>query len=274
VLENNGYLYTKEDKVWIKSTQFGDDSDRVVVRENGIPTYLAGDIIYHKNKFDRKFDTYINIWGADHHGYIPRVKAAVKFLGFEPEKLEVLLSQMVSLLKGGEPYKMSKRAGNVILLSDIVDEIGSDALRFIFLTKKSDTHLEFDLETLKNQDSSNPIFYINYAHARINQLFKKANLTFEEASQIKAEQLSHESKDLIYEALLLPSVLNEAFIKRDMQKITDYLYSLASSVHKFYNEHKIVGSQNEKEYLKVLAMVRLSIHIGLKLLGIQAKDVM
>jgi arginyl-tRNA synthetase len=274
VLENNGYLYTKEDKVWIKSTQFGDDSDRVVVRENGVPTYLAGDIIYHKNKFDRKFDKYINIWGADHHGYITRVKASVEFLGFDAQKLEVLLSQMVSLLKGGEPYKMSKRAGNVILLSDIADEIGSDALRFIFLTKKSDTHLEFDLETLKNQDSSNPIFYINYAHARINQLFKKANLTFEEASQIKAEQLSHESKDLIYEALLLPSVLNEAFTKRDMQKITDYLYSLASSVHKFYNEHKIVGSQNEKEYLKVLAMVKLSIHIGLKLLGIQAKDVM
>jgi len=132
VLENNGYLYTKEDKVWIKSTQFGDDSDRVVVRENGVPTYLAGDIIYHKNKFDRKFDKYINIWGADHHGYITRVKASVEFLGFDAQKLEVLLSQMVSLLKGGEPYKMSKRAGNVILLSDIADEIGSDALRFIF----------------------------------------------------------------------------------------------------------------------------------------------
>lgn len=274
VLENNGYLYTKEDKVWIKSTQFGDDTDRVVVRENGIPTYLAGDIIYHKNKFDRKFDKYINIWGADHHGYITRVKAAVEFLGFDAQKLEVLLSQMVSLLKAGEPYKMSKRAGNVILLSDIADEIGSDALRFIFLTKKSDTHLEFDLETLKNQDSSNPIFYINYAHARIHQLFKKANLGFDKAQQIQVEELSNESKDLIYEALLLPSVLNEAFSKRDMQKITDYLYSLSSSVHKFYNEHKIVGSQNEQEYLKVLAMARLSLNIGLKLLGIKAKDVM
>lgn len=274
VLENNGYLYSKDEKVWIKSTDFGDDSDRVVVRENGIPTYLAGDIIYHKNKFDRNFDSYINIWGADHHGYIPRVKAAVHFLGFDAQKLEVLLSQMVSLLKGGEPYKMSKRAGNVILLSDIADEIGSDALRFIFLTKKSDTHLEFDLETLKNQDSSNPIFYINYAHARINQLFKKANMGFEEVSFLQTSSLSGESKDLIYEALLLPSILSEAFIKRDMQKITDYLYSLASSVHKFYNEHKIVGSPNEKEYLKVLAMVSLSIKIGLKLLGIKAKDVM
>jgi arginyl-tRNA synthetase len=169
---------------------------------------------------------------------------------------------------------MSKRAGNVILLSDIADEIGSDAIRFVFLTKKSDTHLEFDLETLKNQDSSNPIFYINYAHARINQLFKKANIEFKEVCTYKSASLNSESKDLIYEALLLPSILNEAFTKRDMQKITDYLYSLAASVHKFYNEHKIVGSEHEKEYLKVLAMASLSIKVGLKLLGINAKDVM
>lgn len=273
-LEKNGSLYTKDEKVWIKSTDLGDDVDRVVVRENGIPTYLAGDIIYHENKYNRPFDKYINIWGADHHGYITRVKAAVKFLGFEPEKLEILLSQMVSLLKGGEPYKMSKRAGNVILLSDIADEIGSDALRFVFLTKKSDTHLEFDLDTLTNQDSSNPIFYINYAHARINQLFKKAESSFDAVQNVKLENLENDSADLIYSALLLPNILEEAFLKRDMQKITDYLYSLASSVHKFYNEHKIVGTPNEQEYLKSLAMVSLSIKTGLKLLGIKAKEVM
>lgn len=129
VLEKNGSLYTKDEKVYLSSTKFGDDSDRVVVRENGIPTYLAGDIIYHKNKFDREFDKYINIWGADHHGYITRVKAAIEFLGNDSSKLEVILSQMVQLLKGGQPYKMSKRAGNVILMSDITSEIGSDALR-------------------------------------------------------------------------------------------------------------------------------------------------
>ena len=159
VLEKNGSLYTKDEKVYLNSTKFGDDSDRVVVRENGIPTYLAGDIIYHKNKFDRNFGKYINIWGADHHGYITRVKAAIEFLGNDSSKLEVILSQMVQLLKGGQPYKMSKRAGNVILMSDITAEIGSDALRFIFLTKKSDTHLEFDIDMLKNQDSSNPISF-------------------------------------------------------------------------------------------------------------------
>lgn len=274
VLEKNGSLYSKDDKVYLKSTQYGDDSDRVVVRDNGIPTYLAGDIIYHKNKYDRKFDRYINIWGADHHGYIPRVKAAVEFLGNDSSKLEVILSQMVQLLKGGEPYKMSKRAGNVILMSDITEEIGADALRFIFLTRKSDTHLEFDIDMLKNQDSSNPIFYINYAHARINQVFKKAEITQEEIKNIDIKNLNQDGLNLIYESLLLESILTEAFLKRDMQKITEYLYSLASSVHKFYNEHKVIGSDEQNMYLKVLAMAALSINVGLSLLGIKAKEQM
>ena len=274
VLEKNGSLYTKDEKVYLNSTKFGDDSDRVVVRENGIPTYLAGDIIYHKNKFDREFDKYINIWGADHHGYITRVKAAIEFLGNDSSKLEVILSQMVQLLKGGQPYKMSKRAGNVILLSDITAEIGSDALRFIFLTKKSDTHLEFDIDMLKNQDSSNPIFYINYAHARINQVFVKSNLSFEDIKNESFERLNSEALNLVYESLLLKSVLEDAFSKRDMQKITEYLYNLASSVHKFYNEHKVIGSNEERTYLKVLSMAKLSIKTGLKLLGIEAKEIM
>jgi arginyl-tRNA synthetase len=273
-LEKNGSLYEKDEKIWIRSTQHGDDVDRVVVRQNKIPTYLAGDIIYHDDKFARGYDSYINIWGADHHGYITRVKAAIEFLGYDSNKLEVLLSQMVSLLKGGEPYKMSKRAGNVIMLSDVAQEIGSDALRFIFLTKKSDTHLEFDLQTLTNQDSSNPIFYINYAHARIHQLCAKSDISSAHLSDIKLEAQHQDVYDLLYESLLLNSVLQEAFLKRDMQKITDYLYSLASRVHKFYNEHRIIGNENELVYLKVLSMTALSIRTGLKLLGIQAKDVM
>ncbi|MFY9081954.1 arginine--tRNA ligase, partial [Aliarcobacter butzleri] len=274
VLEENGSLYDKDDKTYLKSTQYGDDSDRVVVRDNGIPTYLAGDIIYHKNKYDRNFDRYINIWGADHHGYITRVKAAIEFLGNDSSKLEVLLSQMVQLLKGGEPYKMSKRKGNVILMSEITEEIGSDALRFIFLTKKSDTHLEFDIDTLKNQDSSNPIFYINYAHARINQVFVKAEVNFDDIKDISFEKLNQDGLNLVYESLLLESILVEAFAKRDMQKITEYLYNLASSIHKFYNEHKIIGSDEQNLYLKVLSIAALSIKVGLKLLGIEAKEIM
>ncbi|RBQ30792.1 arginine--tRNA ligase [Arcobacter sp. FW59] len=274
ILEKNGSLYTKDEKVYLQSTKYGDDSDRVVVRENGIPTYLAGDIIYHKNKFDRNFDKYINIWGADHHGYITRVKAAIEFLGNASSKLEVILSQMVQLLKGGEPYKMSKRAGNVILMSDVLEEIGSDALRFVFLTKKSDTHLEFDIDMLKNQDSTNPIFYINYAHARINQVFVKSNISSNDIQDISFENLNNDALNLVYEALLLQSVLVESFNKRDMQKITEYLYNLASSVHKFYNEHKIIGSDDEKAYLKVLSMAKLSLNVGLGLLGIKAKEIM
>ena len=274
VLEKSGKLYTKEERVWLKSTDAKDDADRVVVRENGVPTYLAGDIIYHKDKFDRDFDKYINIWGADHHGYIPRVKAAIEFLGNNPDDLEVLLSQMVALLKGGEPYKMSKRAGNVILMSDIANEIGSDALRFVFLTKKSDTHLDFDVEMLKNQDSSNPIFYINYAHARVNQLFKKADKQVDDIINVDIKDINEDCTYLIYESLLLQDVLTEAFGKKDMQKITDYLYSMASLVHKFYNEYKIIGSEHEEQYLKALAMSALCIRAGLKLLGITAKKEM
>jgi len=274
VLQNNGSLYEKDEKLWIKSSELGDDVDRVVVRDNGIPTYLAGDIIYHKNKYDRNFDRYINIWGADHHGYISRVKAAIEFLGNDSKKLEVLLAQMVQLLKGGEPYKMSKRAGNVILMSDIIEEIGPDALRFVFLTKKSDTHLDFDIDKLKNQDSSNPVFYINYAYARINQVFKKAEKSFEDVVNVSYEKLNTDSINLVYESLLLPSVLNEAFSKRDMQKITDYSYSLASSVHKFYNEHRIVGNEQQDEYLKVLSLCSLSIKTSLNLLGIRPKETM
>lgn len=274
LLESNGSMYNKEGKDFIRSTLHGDDSDRVVVRENGIPTYLAGDIIYHKNKYDRNFDRYINIWGADHHGYIKRVKSAIEFLGNDSSKLEILLSQMVSLLQAGKPYKMSKRAGTVILMSDIVEEIGADSLRFVFLTKKSDTHLEFDIDLLKNNDSSNPVFYINYAHARINQLFKKAELSVEDVKKSSIEDINQDAKDLVYEALLLGTVLNDAFDKRDMQKITDYLHSLSAAVHKFYNEHRIIGLEEQNQYLKVLSMVALSIRTGLEVLGIKAKMAM
>ncbi|MEA2050034.1 MAG: arginine--tRNA ligase [Campylobacterota bacterium] len=274
VLESTGSIYNKDGKDFIRSSDHGDDSDRVVVRENGIPTYLAGDIIYHKHKYDRNYDRYINIWGADHHGYIKRVKAAIEFLGNDSSKLEILLSQMVALLQGGQPYKMSKRAGTVILMSDIVKEIGADSLRFIFLTKKSDTHLEFDIDLLKNNDSSNPVFYINYAHARINQLFKKAELSIEDVKNSNIDQINQDAKDLLYESLLLGSILNESFIKRDMQKITDYLHSLSAMVHKFYNEHRIVGIEEQNQYLKILSMAALSIRTGLKVLGIKAKEVM
>ena len=270
-LQQSGALYEKEGKQWLRSSEVGDEKDRVAVREDGRPTYLAGDIIYHDNKYERGYDHYINIWGADHHGYIARVKAAIHFLGHDEKKLEVLLAQMVSLLKGGEPYKMSKRAGNFILMSDVVDEIGSDALRFIFLSKKSDTHLEFDVDMFKQQDSSNPIFYVQYAHARINQIFVNAGKTPEDVFDVKLQGLDEDSKNLLFTALLLPEVLEDAFNSRALQKLPEYLKSLAALYHQFYNKHKIVAADNEASLLKISAMVAVSLRTGLKLMGIEAK---
>ncbi len=271
-LEKNSALYEKDAKVWLKSTEYGDEKDRVVVREDSRPTYLAGDIIYHDDKFQRGYDRYINIWGADHHGYIPRVKAAIRFLGEDESKLEVILSQMVSLLKGGKPYKMGKRAGNFILMSDVIDEIGSDALRFIFLTKKSDTHLEFDIDTLKQQDSSNPVYYIQYAHARINQIFQKSGKNIDDIIDIKLHGLDEDCKNILFNALLLPEILEDAFRSRQLQKLTEYLKNLAASYHQFYNRHKIVGSKDEDKLLKLSAMVATSIRVGLSLIGVEAKE--
>ena len=267
-------LYEKDGKIYLASSKKGDDSDRVVVREDGRPTYLAGDIIYHNEKFEREYDHYINIWGADHHGYIARVKAAIEFLGYDSSKLEVLLSQMVSLLKDGQPYKMSKRAGNVILLSDITQEIGSDALRYIFASKRSDIALEFDVEELKKQDSSNPIYYIQYAHARIKTLLSKSEKSFEEVLASDLYGIDEAANDLLFDALLLPEVIDDAFHTRGIQKLPEYLKSLAASLHKFYYDKRVIGDENEAKYLKVLHMVALSLRTGLALMGIEAKDKM
>jgi len=265
-------IYEKDGKVWIASEAKGDEKDRVVVREDGRPTYLAGDIVYHNQKFERGYDHYINIWGADHHGYIARVKAAIEYLGYDSNKLEVLLSQMVSLLKDGEPYKMSKRAGNVILMSDIVEEIGADALRFIFASKKSDTALEFDLAEFKKEDSSNPIFYIQYAHARIQTLLSKSELTTEDIMKASLNGLGKNADALLFDALLLPEVVEDAFTTRQVQKLTDYLKSLAASLHKFYYDVRMIGTEDEAKLLKLMLMVALSIKTGLSLMGIEAKD--
>jgi arginyl-tRNA synthetase len=265
-------IYEKDGKVWIASEAKGDEKDRVVVREDGRPTYLAGDIVYHNQKFERGYNHYINIWGADHHGYIPRVKAAVEYLGYDSNKLEVLLSQMVSLLKDGEPYKMSKRAGNVILMSDIVEEIGADALRFIFASKKSDTALEFDLAEFKKEDSSNPIFYIQYAHARIQTLLSKATVTKEDINNASLKNLGANADALLFDALLLPEVVEDAFNTRQVQKLTDYLKSLAASLHKFYYDVRMIGKDDEAKLLKLMLIVALSIKTGLSLMGIEAKN--
>lgn len=270
-LEKSGKMYEKEGKIWIASTQNGDEKDRVVVREDGRPTYLAGDIIYHNNKFERNFDHYINIWGADHHGYVARLKAAINFLGYDENRLEVVLMQMVSLLKNGETFKMSKRAGNVVLMSDILEEIGKDALRFIFISKSGNSPLEFDIDELKKEDSTNPIFYINYAHARVNQVFGKAGKNVEQIIDENFENLDEDALNLVFEALRLNEILNEALKSRSLQKIPDFLKSLAGDFHKYYNENRVIGSDNENARLKVFAVVALCIRTAFSLMGLEAK---
>lgn len=273
-LEKNGGAYEKDGKIWLASSKKGDEKDRVIVRDDGRGTYLAADIVYHRDKMSRGYDTCINIWGADHHGYILRMKAAMEFLGFNSKNLEIILAQMVSLLKDAKPLKMSKRAGNFILMSEVLDELGADALRFIFLSKKCDTHLEFDISTLKKQDSSNPVFYINYAYARINQIFIKAQKTIDEVLESDFSSLNEDGLNLLFEALNLGSVLNDAFEARALQKIPDYLKNLAASFHKFYYENRVIGAFNENALLKLFAVVSLSIKTASNLLGIELKDKM
>ncbi len=273
-LQASGGVTEIEGKQWLKSSEKGDEKDRVIVREDGRPTYLAGDIIYHNQKFERDYDTYINIWGADHHGYIARVKASANFLGHDEKNLDIQLTQMVSLLKDGEPFKMSKRAGTVIGMNDVVEEIGSDALRFMFASKKSDTALEFDLEDLKKTDSSNPVFYVNYAHARIQTILGKSELSRDEIMATSLKGLGEDADNLLFEAMLLNEVVEDAFNSRQVQKLTDYLKGLASTYHKYYYDHKVIGTEDEAKILKLFLVVALSIKTGLSLLGITAKDKM
>jgi arginyl-tRNA synthetase len=272
ILEKNNGIYKDKNMLWLKSKEFGDEFDRVIVRENNIPTYLAGDIVYHYNKFSRNYDKYINIWGADHHGYITRVKAAIKYLGFEPEKLEIILTQMVSLLKDGQPYKMSKRAGNFILMRDVVDEVGANSLRYAFLSKTADIPLKFDINDLNKMDNSNPHFYINYAYSRIKSLLRKSKFNLDEVANTELKNLDINLRELSILALKLPEVFVDSFETRQIFKITEYLKDLASKLHSFYNSSTILGSENEKDILKVLLLVANSIKVGLETLGIKVQE--
>ncbi|MGP1485590.1 MAG: arginine--tRNA ligase [Campylobacter sp.] len=273
-LKSKAGIYEQDGRIWLKSSEVGDEKDRVIVREDGSGTYLAGDVVYHDDKFNRGFDRCIDIWGADHHGYIARMKAAMRLLGHDENKLEIILAQMVSLLKDGKAFKMSKRAGTTVLMSDVMSEIGCDALRFMFLSKKSDTHLEFDVDELKKEDSSNPVFYINYAHARVNQVFSKAGKSVDDVVDVELKNLNEDARNLLFQALILDDILIDSFNTRSMQKICEYLKNLATDFHKFYNENRVVGSQNESELLKLFAVVALSIRTAFGLMGIDAKDKM
>lgn len=275
-LKKSGGTYEKDGKLWIKSSKYGDDKDRVIFKEDKSPTYITADIIYHDNKFERGYDYLIDIWGADHHGYIDRVRASINFMGRKGQMLEVILVQMVSLLKDGKPYKMSKRAGNFILLQEVLDEVSPDILRFIFLSKRLDTHLEFDVGVFGNEDINNPVFYINYANSRINTLIEKSGVGRALALESSVAYANDAYKQMCFEALMLPRVLELSLRDRELQKLCEYLKSLAGMLHSNYNSINVLNaSEAEKlSMIRILYLTSFSITLGFSMLGIKAKTSM
>lgn len=271
-LKELGFIYEKEGALWFRSTAFGDDKDRVVVKSDGTYTYFASDIAYHKNKIERGFDELINIWGADHHGYIQRIKAAVQALGMSSDQIKILLVQMVNLLRDGKPVQMSKRAGTFVTLRELIDEIGADTTKFIFLTRKSDSHLEFDIEVTKKQSQENPVYYVQYAHARINSIFEKAQTE----PKIYGELFNEDELRIIKKLLLYPMIFELSVQMREPHRITFYLQELAALFHSYYHKYRVI-SEDEKLTQTRLALckaVMLVLRHGLKMLGVRAPEKM
>lgn len=276
ILKEKGDIYEKDGALWLKSTAYGDDKDRVVIRDNGVPTYLAADIAYHHNKYERGFDRLINIWGADHHGYVCRVKAAMQALGHDPEKLTVLLLQMVSLYRGGELVKMSKRTGQSVTLNELMEEVGTDAARYFFLMRSLDSQLDFDLDLAKKKSNDNPVYYIQYAHARICSIFRQAQETKLVLGKApKLDLLTDESEvALIKKIEEYPEEVKKAADDYAPQRIARYSYDLAALFHSFYNKCRIMGVDHDLAEAR-LALVTVTAHVirhSLGILGVSAPE--
>lgn len=276
ILKDNGNIYEKDGALWLKSTAYGDDKDRVVIRDNGVPTYLAADIAYHHNKYERGFDRLINIWGADHHGYVCRVKAAMQALGHDASKLTVLLLQMVALFRGGELVKMSKRTGQSVTLNELMEEVGTDAARYFFLMRSLDSQLDFDLDLAKKKSNDNPVYYIQYAHARIHSIFRQAAETGLKLSEKpELSLLVDESEiDLIKKIEEYPEEIERAAKDYAPQRIARYSYDLASLFHSFYNKCRIMGVETKLAESR-LALVTVTAHVikhSLGILGVSAPE--
>jgi len=277
-LLEKGYMEKRDGALWLKSTEFGDDKDRVVIRDNGVPTYFAADIAYHTNKFNRGFDRVINLWGADHHGYIARMKAAMQCMGFKPEQLEILVLQMVRLLRDGQEVKMSKRTGQSVTLNELIDEVGTDAARFFFVMRSIDSQLDFDLDLAVKKSNDNPVFYVQYAHARICSIMRQvaeAGITVQGKGNYKLLTESVEV-DLIKKLGEYPEMLAEAAKERAVQQVAHYVYELAGLFHSAYNQCRILGVNEELQQAR-LAMVMAVGHVvrhALSILGVSAPEKM
>lgn len=277
-LRSRGFIYEKEQATWFRATAFGDDKDRVIIKQDGEYTYFTSDIAYHRKKIENNYDALIDIWGADHHGYIPRMQAVIQALGYPKEKLKVLLVQMVSLLRGGKPVQMSKRAGEFVTLREVIEEVGADTTKFIFLTRRPDSHLEFDLEVAKAQSSENPVFYVQYAHARINSIFAHARekgIHMDTLSDADLSLLSHsEELRIIKKLLIYPMVFEGAVKAHEPHRITFYIQELSSIFHPYYNRYRIVTDDValSKARLALCEAIRIVLRDGLEILGISAPE--
>jgi len=280
-LQSGGYIYEQKGALWFKSTDFGDDKDRVVQRDNGQSTYFASDIAYHMDKFDRGFESVIDVWGSDHHGYVPRVKAALSALDHNADALEVLLVQFANLYRGGEKVPMSTRSGSFVTLRELRDEVGSDAARFFYVMRKCEQHLDFDLELAKSKSSENPVYYIQYAHARICSIFrqlKDKNIVYEQALGLAnlALLVEEHELDILQQLAKYPEVVETAASQHEPHLIAHYLRELANALHTYYNAHQFIVDDEKLRNARLLLIVatRQVIKSGLALLGVSAPSEM
>jgi arginyl-tRNA synthetase len=280
-LKTSGHVYEKQGALWFKSTDFGDEKDRVVVRDNGQTTYFASDIAYHAEKLERGYDRVIDVWGADHHGYVPRVKAALQALGDDADKLEVLLVQFAILYRGGEKAQMSTRSGEFVTLRELRHEVGNDAARFFYVMRKCEQHMDFDLDLAKSQSNENPVYYIQYAHARVCSVLRQAQQKQIEHNQERGQQNltllteSHEN-ELMTLLTRYPEILKQAALRYEPHLVAHYLRELANALHTYYNAHVfLVDDENLRDArLNLIVATRQVLANGLGLLGVSAPDSM
>lgn len=279
-LKASGDVYKKGGAWWFKTTHYGDEKDRVVIRDNGQPTYFASDIAYHVDKLERGFDLAINVWGSDHHGYIPRVKASLQALGLPPEKLKVLLVQFAVLYRNGEKVGMSTRSGEFVTLRDLRDEIGSDAARFFYAQRKSEQHMDFDLDLAKSQSNENPMYYVQYAHARICRIFKTAterNINIDDIQSADFSILHNDHENSLLSLLQrFPELVVAAASNYEPHQITYYLRDLATAFHSYYNTSKFLEAEKPQRdaMLALCAATRQTLKNGLSIIGVGAPETM
>jgi len=275
-LNEKGFVYQEEGAQWFRSTAFGDEKNRVLVRKDGTPTYFLSDVAYHLNKYQRKFKKVIDIWGPDHHGHIPRMKAAVQALGYDSSCLDILIVQQVNLLSGGQPVKMSKRAGEFITMAELIQDVGRDAARFFFLLRSMESHLDFDIDLAKAQSQENPVYYVQYAHARICSILEYARgkgYPVPHPREVNFQLLNEEEElVLIKQTVSLPDVVLRAAQDFQPHLLPYYLQDLATQFHSFYTKHRVISENQElsKARLLLCDSVRIVLRNGLTLIGVSA----